>query len=88
MRSQVWPTFGFRKISRDAEYNPVDNDQPLRYLLRFLLKMQHEGRTPKFLQAVVTWIGLNVHIKNALTQFSKGSKKTGGFAVLQGRYFL
>lgn len=87
-RNNYLPTFGFRKISRDAEYSPVDNDQPLRYLLRFLLKMHHEERTPKFLQAVVSWIGLDVHIKNALTQFSKGCKNTGGFAVLQGRDLL
>ncbi|NEP88218.1 MAG: hypothetical protein F6K18_16050 [Okeania sp. SIO2C2] len=84
-RNNYLPTFGFRKISRNAEYNPVDNDQPLRYLLRFLLKMHHEERTPKFLQAVVSWIGLDAHIKNALTQFSKGCKNTAGFVVLQGR---
>ncbi|NET42642.1 hypothetical protein [Okeania sp. SIO2B3] len=87
-RNNYLPTFGFRKISRDAEYNPVDNDQPLRYLLRFLLKMHHEGRTPKFLQAVVSWIGLDAHIKNALTQFSRGCKNTAGFVVLQGRDLL
>ncbi|MDJ0552902.1 MAG: hypothetical protein QNJ68_00345 [Microcoleaceae cyanobacterium MO_207.B10] len=82
------PTFGFRKISRDAEYNPQDNDQPLRYLLRFLLKIHQEQRTPKFLQAVVGWMGLDAHLKNAVSQFAKGCKNTGGFAVLQGQDLL
>ena len=79
------PIFGFRKISRDAEYNPQDNDQPLRYLLRFLLKIHQEQRTPKFLQAVVGWMGLDAHLKNAVSQFAKGCKNTGGFTVLQGQ---
>ena len=79
------PIFGFRKITRDAEYNPQDNDQPLRYLLRFLLKIHQQQRTPKFLQAVVGWMGLDAHLKNAVTQFAMGCKNTGGFAVLQGK---
>ncbi len=87
-RKDYLPTFGFRKISRDAEYNPQDNDQPLRYLLRFLLKVHHEERTHKFLQVVMNWMGLDAHIKNALIQFSKGCKNTGGFAVLQGKELL
>ena len=87
-RKDYLPTFSFRKISRDAEYNPQDNDQPLRYLLRFLLKIHKEQRTPKFLQAVVGWMGLDSHLKNAVSEFAKGCKNTGGFAVLQGQDLL
>ncbi|MGB3511046.1 MAG: hypothetical protein WBA93_17800 [Microcoleaceae cyanobacterium] len=87
-RKDYLPTFGFRKISRDAEYNPQDNDQPLRYLLRFLLKIHQEQRTPKFLQAVVGWMGLDAHLKNAVSQFAKGCKNSGGFTILQGKDLL
>lgn len=82
------PTFSFRKVRRDAEYAPQDNDQPLRYLLRFLLKLHHLQRTPNFLRPIVSWMGLDAGLKQSVTQFAKGCKTTGGFAVLQGKQWL
>lgn len=87
-KNDYLPVFGFRKVSRDAEYSPEDNDQPLRYLLRFLLKLHREQRTPGFLRPIVSWMGLDSHLKEAVTQFARGSKIKGGFAVLQGEKWL
>jgi hypothetical protein len=36
------PHFHFRKISHDAEYQPKDSDQPLLYILSFILKIRYE----------------------------------------------
>lgn len=38
------PQFYFRKSSHDAEYCPKDSEQPLRYLLRFLLSLHINER--------------------------------------------
>lgn len=82
------PTFGFRKTSRDAQYSPQDNDQPLRYLLQFLLKIHQQQRLPRFLQPVAGWMGFDAPLKKAIVEFAKGSKTSTGFAVLQGEEFL
>lgn len=82
------PTFGFRKISRDAEYNPQDNDQPLRYLMRFLLTLHHQKTTPTLFRPIVNIFGLDAPIKNAVSEFANKSKTTNGFAILQGEKLL
>jgi hypothetical protein len=79
------PHFHFRKISHDAEYQPKDSDQPLLYILSFILKIRYE----KIWRIVIFFQDL-FSIDNFLLESAKKSVKEckftgGGFAVLQGR---
>ncbi len=87
-KTDYLPMFGFRKVSRDAEYSPQDTDQPLRYLLRFLLTLHHQQKTPAILKPIVSIFGLDAPIKNAVTEFANKCKSTEGFAIVQGEKLL
>lgn len=80
--------FYFNKTDPDAEFSPKDSDQPLRYLLRFLLKLHVEKRRGQFWGSLLDWFGQNEKLKEAVRRFAKGSKTTGGFEVLQGHALL
>lgn len=82
------PHFFFRKTRSDATYSPKDSEQPLRYLLRFLLKLHLDSRKWGFFNFVREWLGLDTHLKKAVEEFSKGCKATGGFIVLKGEKWL
>ncbi|NEQ78700.1 MAG: hypothetical protein F6K23_40360, partial [Okeania sp. SIO2C9] len=80
--------FGFRKYpTADAEYSPQDNDQPLRYLLAFLLKL-HLDRSPALLRAVIQILGGDAAVRKAVKEFAKGIKTRDGFAIIQGKELL
>lgn len=76
------PDFYFRKINYESEYSPVDSEQPLRYLLSFLLKLHLHQRNTGFFSFIRDWIGSDEHLKQAVNKFSRGCKTTDGFAVL------
>lgn len=78
------PRFFFRKLSHDSEYAPKDCDQPLRYLLSFLLKLHYDKRWG-WLNPIRRWLGWDEYLKEAVHQASKDCKSTRGFAVLQGK---
>ncbi len=83
------PYFRFRKISHDARYSPSDSEQPLRYLLRFLLKLHlTNNRNWGFLNFIRDVFGMDKHLVNAIRELSIGCKSTGGFVVLQGDSWL
>jgi hypothetical protein len=82
------PLFIFRKTSHDAQYNPQDSEQPLRYLLRFLLRLHLDRRNLGLFNFIRDWLGLDNHLKDAVREFAKGCKNTGAFAVLQGQNWL
>lgn len=82
------PEFYFRKIRHDAEYRPKDSEQPLRYLLSFLLKLHLHHRSLGMFNFVRDWIGADKHLKKAVEVFSRGCKTTGGFTVLRGKRWL
>jgi len=84
------PHFYFRKIRSDAQYEPIDSEQPLRYLLRFLLKLHLESRSQKwgFFSFVRDWLGLDDHLKKSVEEFAKGCKNRNGFVVLKGEKWL
>lgn len=82
------PLFIFRKTSHDAQYNPQDSEQPLRYLLRFLLKLHLDRRQWGLFNFLREWLRLDSHLKDAVREFAKGCKNTSGFAVLQGDSWL
>ncbi|NET04415.1 MAG: hypothetical protein F6K16_06710 [Symploca sp. SIO2B6] len=80
--------FIFRKTSHDAQYNPIDSEQPLRYLLRFLLRLHLDQRQWKFFNFLRRWLDLDKELKAAVYEFAKGCKVTEGFELLQGETWL
>lgn len=82
------PRFMKRGIS--AEYDPRYCDQPLRYILRFVLKRFLEN--PGFW---FEWFGNDKPFLNAINDFARGCKsdpslgiQTNGFTVIQGGQLL
>ena len=82
------PDFYFRKIRHDAKYEPKDSEQPLRYLLSFLLKLHLQHKNTGFFSFIREWIGSDDHLKRAIKEFSRGCKTSGGFTVLEGQRWL
>ncbi len=87
------PHFMFRKIGHDAKYCPKDSEQPLRYLLRFLLKLHlTNNRNWEWLSFDLNFLrdifNLDDAFINAIKELSKGCKSDGGFTVLQGNSLL
>ncbi|MCI0490396.1 MAG: hypothetical protein L0229_27700 [Blastocatellia bacterium] len=85
------PMFYFRKISGDAKYSPQDSEQPLRYLLRFMLRLHYHDRNagwPWFINIFRTLFGADEHLKEAVSEFAKGCKMTNEFEVIMGHRWL
>jgi hypothetical protein len=82
------PEFIFRKIRSDAEYCPQDSEQPLRYLLSFLLKLHLSHRNLGVFNFIRDLLGSDTHLKQAVEVFSRKRKNTGGFTVLAGERWL
>ncbi|NJN65711.1 MAG: hypothetical protein HC884_02865 [Chloroflexaceae bacterium] len=83
------PHFFFRKVRYDSVYSPKDSDQPLRYLLRFLLSMHYRrfGRWLLF-DFLREWFGVGHYLREAIEEFARGCKESQGFEVVQGRELL
>lgn len=82
------PHFCFRKVNKDAAYCPVDSEQPLRYLLRFLLRMHRDDRRWRYFDFVRDWLRLDHHLEEAVRAFAGGCKTTEGFEIVQGERLL
>jgi hypothetical protein len=87
------PHFMFRKTGQDARYSPKDSEQPLRYLLRFLLKLHlSNNRNWEWFNFDLNFLrdifGLDDAFINAIRELSKGCKSGNGFSVLQGHSLL
>ncbi len=78
------PRFYFRKISHDAEYLPKDSDQPLRYLLSFLLKLHYDRKWGWF-NPIRRWLGWDKFLLKAASKSADKCKSAGGFAIIQGQ---
>ena len=82
----------FRKTKASDRYSPVDCDQPMRYLLRFLLKKQHLAKRGPFDDLLdfltIGWYSDKCYI-HAVGEISKGCKNgRDGFKVVQGAHLL
>lgn len=82
------PHFYFRKVRHDAQYSPQDSEQPLRYLLRFMLKLHYENRNWGVFDFLRDWLSVDEYLKKAIEEFARGCKTTDGFAVLKGEKWL
>ncbi|NEN97532.1 MAG: hypothetical protein F6K50_18980 [Moorea sp. SIO3I7] len=78
------PRFYFRKISHDAGYSPKDSDQPLRYLLSFLLKLHYDTKWGWF-NPIRHWLGWDKFLLKAAKKSADKCKSAHGFAIIQGK---
>lgn len=73
----IKPRFYYHKTNKH-ELEPVDAEQPLRYILQFMLKNYIDDN----------FLTLDEDLKIAINQYAAGCKRDGGFVVLQGEHLL
>lgn len=79
------PIFIFNKTG--AKYNPKDSEQPLRYILRFVLSKEIKGRWGIFNWLWIS-LGKDKEFKEAIDKFIRLCKLEEGFKVIQGHKLL
>jgi len=84
------PQFYFTKNNSCAVYAPKDSEQPLRYLLRFFLKLHLSSQENCWgiFSFIRTWLGLDKHLRDAITKFASACKRDKFFVVLQCERWL
>ncbi|MTF40582.1 TRAFAC clade GTPase domain-containing protein [Cyanobacterium aponinum] len=82
------PIFYFRKPNPNLFYEPKNSDQPLRYLLRFLLKLHLQKRKMSFLELIFMMLDRDKTFLNAMSEFSNGCRNNGAFTIFQGANLL
>jgi len=83
------PEMNFKKQRAGDLYSPVDCDQPMRYLLRFLLKQQHEAKNGGWWHWLTFgFLSNKLYLKAASEISSKCKNGTDGFKVVQGGHLL
>lgn len=78
--------FHYRKLDPDDPYQPRDTEQPLRYLLRFLLRIHITNQKIPIVDTF--FLNKDKVLRQAIDEFGNGCKNTGGFSVLQGAGLL
>lgn len=78
----------FRKAFTDAAFEPRDCDQPLRYLLRFLLTLHIQKLDHGVWSIIRRLRKADRPLVEAAEAFAQGCKDDDGFAVLQGQDWL
>jgi GTPase SAR1 family protein len=81
------PHFFFSKNDHDAEYKPQDSEQPLKYLLCFLLKLHIQGQWG-MLNFIRDWLGFDNEFKEIVRDYAKDCKTNSGFEIIQGKDWL
>lgn len=83
VNGQLQPRFYYKKTAN--VYAPKDSEQPLRYLLKFLLKIHLQKRTflSKAIRSVMGRLFEDGVFKSTVQDFTRQCKTSGGFAVLQ-----
>lgn len=82
------PIFHYRATGIGASYDPVDTDQPLRYLLRFVINKYRADGRPLWRSIWERMNGVDGRLVAAVDTFARGCKTTDGFAVLQDHPLL
>ncbi|KHG42835.1 MAG: hypothetical protein HEQ20_14940 [Aphanizomenon flos-aquae KM1D3_PB] len=80
-KNNGYPKFIFKKPDIDADYAPQDNEQPLKYLLRFLLKNYLEKRKFGWIADIFS---KDVFLYQAVYELAKDCKTNNGFEIIQG----
>jgi len=86
--NQKSPRFRFvRRGGRRAEYNPKDSEQPLLWLLPFLLQASILKR-PWYKKFVLWVLDLDKNIKSSLKLLEGKRKRSDGFKLIQGEHLV
>jgi hypothetical protein len=78
----------FMKTQPDAQYSPQDSEQPLRYLLRFAMRLHRDNRQGGYFSLIRTMFQNDQFLINATQTFANGCKADDPFVVLQGHDWL
>lgn len=79
----------FRKNQPDAVYCPSDCEQPLRYVLRFAMRLHKDNRDAGYFRMIRQMFGDNKQLIAASEAFAGGCKEAQeGFTILQGSQWL
>jgi hypothetical protein len=79
----------FRKVQPDSQYAPLDTEQPLRYLIRFALRLHNDRRQAGYFQMMRQLFRGDTELLAASAEFARGCKENvDGFSVLQGRQWI
>jgi hypothetical protein len=81
------PKFVYKPLPR-ARYSPKDSEQPLRYLLSFLLNLHVRKSSWGSFNFLRDLFGMDRSMKNAAQVFARGLKTNDGFAIIQGQQLL
>ena len=84
-KEEEYPVFRWKKQDPDQEYSPEDNDQPLKYILRFVLKLYLEDKQRNILTNLACSYQ---YIKNSIKVFSQDCKTKDGFEIIQNEKLL
>lgn len=81
------PHFHFSKRSYDEDYNPKNCEQPLKYILRFVLRLYVQNQWG-ILNFIREWLHLDQEMKEIIREYAKDCKTAEGFEVIQGKNLL
>jgi hypothetical protein len=76
------PIFYYRKPQPSYPYQPKNTELPLRYLLRFLLKLHLDKRRASIFTRILDFFGQNAGLRNAVSRFAE--PKPGEAEIVQG----
>jgi hypothetical protein len=78
----------FAKTHPGASFNPRDSEQPLRYVLRFAMRLHHDQRQSGYFSAIRRMFRSDRHLIEAAERFAGGCRDDIPFAVVQGHDWL
>jgi hypothetical protein len=78
----------FMKTQPDAQYCPRDSEQPLRYVLRYAMRLHQDHRQVGYFDFIRRLFRNDEYLLAAATSFAAGCKSTGAFSILQGHDWL
>jgi hypothetical protein len=81
-------SYQYRPINDEIPFSPQDADQPLRYLMRFLLKLHLENRRWMLLEGLRQLFTGDDKLKVSIDEFARGCKNNSEFVILQGLHWL
>lgn len=83
------PKMKFSKKKANDVYSPVDCDQPMRYLLRFILRQHHQVQQGTWWNRLTLGLFADQEYLRAAQEIAKGCKdRLDGFEIVQGHHLL
>ena len=83
---EEYPIFYFRKTTINAKYEPKDSEQPIKYLLQFILKLHQERGNP-LVKRIRKWLQLDKPFQEAANKFARETNSPNS-EIVQGHNWL